>query len=351
MRADLDTERGRASITRAICALANSNISSRSYIVFGVSDGSRTICGLEPIDDQRFQQLVRNTLTPPPRVIYDNVILPGDATKVVGLLTIHPSEKKTRISRNTWKLRAGDAYYRCGSETLREGDEMPSSNSYEPELASLEGRAAASLEVILRDVVEFHAQTSPEYHPRFRVFHDRYAVCYSGYPELGSIEAEAWAILAGEGIRLFWGALQYVEFNSGENSFAITENIALFWREERFFVPIEKTTFVFLPDGSYLHEREFVFEIPDVSQGEIDLLMESYRSDLEAYKTKGLHEMMAFPRFEIYSHELLLAYLNGELLARDYLLNYLDGMTDGCVAESQSEAIGFLKRIEIGLKK
>lgn len=350
VHADLASERGRASIARAICGLANANRTSRSYVVFGIENGTSAIRGIDPIDDQRFQQLARNLLDSAPKILYENVVFPELNGQVVGLLTIYPTSDEVRILRNTWKLKAGDKFLRIGSETLRESDgaepALGLQNELVEEIVALEARSAASLEAILRDVVQFHADTSIEYRPRFLVFHDRHTLCYSGYPEIDGIESEAWAVLAGEGVKLFWGALQFVEFGSTGDDFTITEHIPLFWREERLLVPIEKTIFRFLPNGKYYQERQFVFKSPEVPSKEIGELLVAYRKDLETYRSAAHKSQDAFPRFEIYCHELLVAALNGDTTARQYLLNYLDGQVDGIVGEAHTEAIRFLSRVE-----
>jgi len=343
---DLDGERGRASVVRAVCALANSNRTTCSYLLFGIEDETRAIRGIDPIDDQRFQQLMRNLLCPVPTVLYENIVFPDVSPAVVGLLTIYPNSDEIRISRNIWKLSAGDTFRRNGSETFRGKEVVDLSSGPELELIALEAKAAASLEGTLRDFVQFYSETLADYHPRFVVFHDRHTVCYSGYPETGRIESETWAILAGEGVRLFWGALQYVEFDTTSESFTITEHIPLFWKGERLLVPIERTSFHFLPDGTYCKECKFVFKTVEVPVNEIADLLNVYCNDLEAYRSGAYKSQDAYPRFEIYCHELLVAALNGNARARQYLLNYLDGEVDGIVAEARTEAIRFLGRIE-----
>lgn len=343
---DLDSERGRASVAKAICGLANGNRTSRSYVVFGVENGTTAICGIKHIDDQRFQQLVRNLLDPAPSILYENVVLAGAESSVVGLLTIYPSSEKVKFLRDIWKIKKGDIFQRVGSETSRENIEATPVIGLQEELLALESRAAVSLETILRDVVSFHTDTPAEYHPRLLVFHDRHTLCYSGYPETESIECESWAVLAGEGVKLFWGALQYVKFSSTEDSFSVTEHIPLFWREERLLVPFEETIFRFLPDGRYRQEKHYVFIPPSVPKAEIDELLESYHKDLTTYRSMAYESQDKFPRFEIYSHELLVAAVNGNATARQYLLEYLDGHADGIVGESRTEAIRFLNRMD-----
>lgn len=342
---DLASLRGKASLAKVICGLANGNRDSRSYVVIGVEDGTRIVHGIDPIDDQRFQQLARNLLEPSPTILYENVILSGIEPRVVGLLTIFPISATVSISRDIWKFRAGDVFTRIGSETLHGGDAGSSALGLQEELLSLEARAASSLSAILEDVVQFHRDTHTAYRPRFLVFQDRHTLCFSGYPEIDEIEAEASAMLAGEGVKLFWGALQYVRFESTENSFTVTEHIPLFWDEKRVLVPIEKSIFRFLPDGRYIQNREFVFVAPDVKKEEILKLLEDYRADLSSYQRGNYKSQDAYPRFEIYAHELLVAALNGDSTAEEYLLHYLDGHVDGVVGEGRTEALRFLERI------
>lgn len=216
--ADLNGERGRESIARAICGLANGNRNSRSYVVFGIENSTGAIRGIDPIDDQQFQQLARNLLESAPTILFENVIFPSIEPKVVGLLTIYPANERVEIGRNTWKLKAGDVFTRVGTETIREFNEQEPTLGLQEELAALEARAAASLAGVLRDFLQFHDDAHSAYRPRYLVFHDLHTLCFSGYPEVDRIESEATAVLIGEGVKLFWGALQFVEFENTEVS-------------------------------------------------------------------------------------------------------------------------------------
>lgn len=348
--ADFQNERGKASIAKVICGLANGNGANRSYVVYGIEDGTGNIQGISPIDDQQFQQLVRNLLDPAPSVLFENVALSESKPPVVGLLTIYPSQELVKIRRNIWKLKTGDVFRRVGSENLREyGGTIPA-QEVQAELGSVEAKAAASLEGVIQDVVTFHTETPPACNPRFLVFHDRHTLCFSGLPDEGNVESEAFALLAGEGVKLFWGALQYVVFGSTESSFSVVEHIPLFWNGVRVLTPIEETVFKFKSDGGYFQERRFIFEKPAVTEHEIQDLLKAYGKDLEKFRLRQYNSMDLSPRAEIYCHELLVAMLNHSEEAKQHFFNYLDGeVIDGSISEGRTEAMRFLERIENGI--
>ena len=81
---------------------------------------------------------------------------------------------------------------------------------------------------------------------------------------------------------------------------------------------------------------------------EIDELLDAYRKDVATYRSAAYKSQDEFPRFEIYCHELLVAALNGDTAARQYLLDYMDGQVDGIISEASTEATHFLTRIEVG---
>ena len=157
------------------------------------------------------------------------------------------------------------------------------------------------------------------------VFHDRHTLCFAGYPDEGLVESDALALLAGEGVKLYWGALQYVVFESTANSFSVVEHIPLFWNGARMLIPIEETVFKFFPNGGYSQEKRFIFEKPVVPEHEVQMLLDDYGNGLEKYRSGQYNPVDLSPRAEIYCHELLVAMLNDNGAAKQLFINYLDG--------------------------
>ena len=99
----LGEREGKAKFLKHICALSNSNPKNNSYIVVGVKDEDNDICGVDFFDDAKLQNLINAYMENPPVVLYENIHFPHLAEgKVVGLVTIRPTEKMTALRKNIW---------------------------------------------------------------------------------------------------------------------------------------------------------------------------------------------------------------------------------------------------------
>ena len=101
---DLGSKEGKAKFLKHVCALSNSNPKNNSFIVVGVEDEANTISGVDFFDDSKIQNLINAYLTNPPIITYENVPFPNlHEHKVVGLVTILPTQKITSLRKNIWK--------------------------------------------------------------------------------------------------------------------------------------------------------------------------------------------------------------------------------------------------------
>ena len=101
---NLGSKEGKAKFLKHVCALSNSNPKNNSFIVVGVEDEANTISGVDFFDDSKIQNLINAYLANPPIVTYENVPFPNlPEHKVVGLVTIRPTQKITSLRKNIWK--------------------------------------------------------------------------------------------------------------------------------------------------------------------------------------------------------------------------------------------------------
>lgn len=339
---DLASDLGKSKLVRAVCALANSSPNNTAYIVVGIENGTNRILGALPIDDQRFQQIIRTYLDPAPVILYENVATESGMN--LGLLSIRRGSRAVRLAKDTGELKKGSFFVRCGSECLPAAEaDIPSSSHYEGELRDVERRSAVRLEDTITDLLAFQGKVGPSYDPRVAVFNDMHVLCYSGWKMGGDLESEAWVELLGEGVSMFVSAVDYVKFIRNEKSFHLIHHQPLYWREKRHDLPLSETTFSFHEDGSYQRTEQIVFSPLRVPESEIGEVLAAYEVALKRYRDgAGIDG-----RMEIFPYELAVAHLIGSERAGEMLSTFMDGKADGCVAEGLSEAkrlIEFLRK-------
>ena len=116
LQLNLGNKEGKAKFLKHICALSNSNPKNNSYIVVGIMDHENEIVGVDFFDDAKLQNLVNAYLYNPPLVLYENIHFPHlPEGKVVGLVTIKPTESLTTLRKNIWKYYGGSVFFREGS--------------------------------------------------------------------------------------------------------------------------------------------------------------------------------------------------------------------------------------------
>ncbi|HSQ46647.1 MAG TPA: ATP-binding protein, partial [Lutibacter sp.] len=119
LKISLEHKEGKSKFLKIVCALANSNPENNSYIVIGVDDQFNKIEGVDFFDDSKIQYLMNSYFNNPPKIQYENIPFPRlPKHKVVGLVTIHPSNKIASLNKNIWKYLNGTIFYRRGSNSL-----------------------------------------------------------------------------------------------------------------------------------------------------------------------------------------------------------------------------------------
>jgi len=334
---------GKAKLLKLISALSNSNPSNDSFIIVGIEDETFKLNGVHYSRDEQIQDLVKEYLDNPPKVIYENVTFP-DLLKgfFIGLPTISPNPGICRLKKNIQKLRTGDAYIRLGSQSvLLEQEHYVIDRSNKETVESIKHNANVSLSATIDGILQFYDRASESYNPQHIVFNDHYVLCYSGWKEndnYRTLWSEVNVEVINENVSLFYSALTNVEILTTTSSFKIVEQVFLFFNGNRHFLPFKETEVYFHPNGRYEIRKSFVFQVPKVDQESIAKMLENYKTvhnKLMIHEKLSEHESI---HLEVYCYELVVCMLNGNREAQFYFDNYLLKKVDGHIAESYYDA-------------
>lgn len=164
---NLGLKEGKAKFLKHICALSNSNPKNNSYIVVGVQDEDNKIKGVDFFDDAKLQNLINAYLENPPVVLYENIHFPHlPEGKVVGLVTIRPTEQITALRKNIWKYYGGAVFFRDGSISMSKTFDLKIKDINSTVVAEIETHARNNIELILDGVIEFVHRYDEELHPQ-----------------------------------------------------------------------------------------------------------------------------------------------------------------------------------------
>ncbi len=284
----LSDKLGKAKFLKHICAFSNANPYNNSYIVVGVSDEESDIKGVDFFDDSKIQNLVNAYLKNPPRIQYENISFPYlQAHKVVGLVTIHPTEEVTSFQKSIWKYPKGTVFLRVGSVSsmVKEVFELKQGNRSIVE--SIEKNATTNIETILDGVFDFFERHKKAFHPAYKVFNEQFVLCWSGKQKhrkqqlfYSRVDIE----LINEQIKLFYSTLDDVKIEFTENEFIITEYIALGFEKRQKYYPLEKTVFSFKPNGRYNIDVELLFRPPVYKSDKLNHFYHYYNGLAEKLK-------------------------------------------------------------------
>ena len=262
----LGAKDGKAKFLKHICALSNSNPKNNSYMVIGVEDEENKIIGVDFFDDSKIQNLVNAYLENPPKIEYENVPFPRlQRHKVVGLVTIHPTNTITVLKKNAWKYRKGTIFYRRGSNSIPVLSNFELKNTNKSVVDAIEKNARNNIQLTLDGVFDFINNHKPEYEPQFKVFQEQFVLCWAGKLKTKN-EAKFYSRvdieLINEQVQLFFSALDDVQISHNKDSFIVTEYIYLGLEQQEKHYPLEKTIINFKPNGKYSIVKEFLFVAP-----------------------------------------------------------------------------------------
>ncbi len=262
----LDTNEGKAKFLKHVCALSNSNPQNNSYVVIGVEDESNNIEGVDFFDDSKIQNLVNSYFENPPQIKYENIPFPRlPRHKVVGLVTIHPNNKVTFLSKPIWKYVRGRIFFRRGSNSMSTLGKFELKNTNQAIVEAIEINASNNIELTLDGVFDFMNRHKLAYHPTYKVFNEQFVLCWAGIKKkvgnkifYSRVDIE----LVNEQVRLFYSALDEVKIEHNHRSFIITEYVYLRIKDEFDYYPFEKTVIHFKDNGKHDIVSELVFQPP-----------------------------------------------------------------------------------------
>ncbi len=352
-RLGLKNRREKAKFLKHICALSNANPSNRSYIVIGVEDQSNTIKGVPFFDDSRIQSLIDHYMENPPKIQYENVKFPDlPKNKVVGLISIYPSGKITRLQENIWEYKAGQLFVRKGSTSIST-THIQLKNKNKKIVEELENQSINNIAHTLESVLDFMNRHPKEQHPNFKVFKEQFVLCWSGkVKKIGDTQFHTRVDieLINEQIQLFYSDRDEVQITINHDSFIITEYISLGFTNTSDLLPLKKTVLHFKENGSYKIHAERLFTPPKYSEDTIqELYLKSNRIFTKVmHHNKVLSAIEAKQLAELPSYYLI-CYLNGIMEAKNKLSQLKTALKKGNHLKAYSkykEVKRLLRKIE-----
>lgn len=314
VKLNLDTKEHKAKFLKHICALSNSNPTNNSYMVIGVEDESNKIIGVDFFDDSKIQNLVNAYFEHPPKIQYENIAFPRlPRYKVIGLVTIRPLEKITRLKKGIWKYPKTTLFIRQGSNSVAVEKRAPI-NTNKSIVEAIEKNARSNIELTLAGVFEFMEQHQKELQPQYKVFKEQFVLCWAGLAKKvndKTLYSRVDIELINEQIRLFYSALDEVEIEYNSQAFIITEYLQLGIEQDKTSYPLEKTVIHFKDNGVYDIATELLFEPPSYDPVVLQHIYNSNNAILDKLE-KGL------PLNKMDKHDL-------EQMATSYLICYLNG--------------------------
>ncbi|MHA3787409.1 DUF5929 domain-containing protein [Flavobacterium hauense] len=269
---NLHTKEGKAKFVKHICALSNSNPENNSYIVVGVEDHDNEILGTDFYDDSRIQNLVNAFLENPPTIQYENIPFPNlPKDKVIGLVTIKPKSGTSYFKKNVYTIPAGAIFLRRGSNSipLEPGMDVTNNNRNAETVYGIENSSRNSIEHTLEGVMDFVTNRHKDMTAKYKVFKELFVVCWAGHKKVvkgqtyySRVDIE----LINEQIKLFYSTLDEVSISYSEDSFSITEYVALGLNDKTSFYALEQVNISFQENGYYKMDSVLLFDPPQYNR-------------------------------------------------------------------------------------
>lgn len=263
---DIGQREGKGKFLKHVCALANSNPISNSFIVIGVEDEDNKIVGVDFFDDSKIQNLVNAYLDNPPLISYENIPFPHlPEGKVVGLVTIKSNGKVCALKKNIWKYYGGSVFFREGSISLPKAFDVHLRDINSETVATLELHARNNIELTLDGVIDFINHRHKDLSSSYKVFEEQFVVCWAGNEKRVKNETYYSRVdveLINEQVKLFYSALDEITISFDEHSFTTMEYVQLGLGRQLKYYPLEKVVITFSENGTYQIQSDLVFEPP-----------------------------------------------------------------------------------------
>ncbi len=263
---DIGQREGKGKFLKHVCALANSNPISNSFIVIGVEDEDNKIVGVDFFDDSKIQNLVNAYLDNPPLISYENIPFPHlPEGKVVGLVTIKSNGKVCALKKNIWKYYGGSVFFREGSISLPKAFDVHLKDINSETVATLELHARNNIKLTLDGVIDFIYHGHKDLSSNYKVFEEQFVVCWAGNEKKVKNETYYSRVdieLINEQVKLFYSALDEITISFDEHSFTTTEYVQLGLGSQQKYYPLEKVVITFKESGTYQIQSDLIFDPP-----------------------------------------------------------------------------------------
>jgi len=310
---DIGQKEGKAKFLKHVCALSNSNPKNNSFIVIGVEDEDNSILGVAFFDDSKIQNLINAYLYNPPIVQYENIPfphLPDD--KVVGLVTIRPTDELTSLRKNIWKYYGGSVFFRDGSMSMSKVFDITIKDINSAVVKAIEAHSQNNIEYTLDGVFDFMNKRN-DYNPQYKVFKEYFVVCWSGHKKINKdsvffsrVDIE----LINEQVRLFYSTLDEVAINYDDNSFKILEYVSLGLQKEYKYYELEETIIHFEDNVNYSIETNLLFQPPQFDKKVLHHIYNANNTLLKKLKNGSSLNTSEFEDLKNLPASYLICYLN-----------------------------------------
>ena len=352
LQLNLGNKEGKAKFLKHICALSNSNPKNNSYIVVGIMDHENEIVGVDFFDDAKLQNLVNAYLDNPPLVLYENIHFPHlPEGKVVGLVTIKPTESLTTLRKNIWKYYGGAVFFREGSTSTPRAFDVDIKDINSRVVTEIEKHAQNNIELTLDGVVDFVQRHHKSLNPQYKVFKESFIVCWAGIEKkvkdkcyYSRVDIE----LVNEHVKLFYSTYDEVEIQFDVNHFRLIEYVKLGLNNIDKYYPLEQIELHFDDNGSYQMSADFLFEPPVFEKKLLHHIMNSQKTIAERLIAKKSLSTAQNKEVEALSPTLMLCYLNGFEEAKSLLYAIQNPLRDynSVAYQSHKDSMRILRKIK-----
>ncbi len=320
---DIGQREGKAKFLKHVCALANSNPISNSFIVIGVEDKDNTIVGVDFFDDSKIQNLVNAYLDNSPIITYENIPFPNlPEGKVVGLVTIKSNGKVCALRKNIWKYYGGSVYFREGSISMPKAYNVVLKDINSETVATLELHARNNIELTLDGVIDFINYRHKNLTSSYKVFKEQFVLCWSGNKKKVKEETFYSRVdieLINEQVKLFYSALDEITIVFDEHSFSTVEYVQLGLGAHQKYYPLEKVIITFNENGTYQIQSEMLFDPPRYDSAVLQHIFNANNALLQKLNKKLKLSTTEQVDLEQLPATYLICYLNGFEEAKNQL--------------------------------
>ena len=315
-------------------------------------DLDNEIVGVDFFDDAKLQNLVNAYLNNPPLVLYENIHFPHLLDgKVVGLVTIKPTDLLTTLRKNIWKYYGGSVFFRDGSTSVPRAFDVDIKDINSKIVTEIEKHAQNNIELTLDGVVDFVQRHRDGLNPQYKVFKEFFVVCWAGIQKkvkekcyYSRVDIE----LVNEHVKLFYSTYDEVEIEFDSNHFRLVEYVKLGLNNVDKYYPLEQIELQFDNNGSYQMKSLFLFKPPIYDKTLLHHIMNSQKTTAQKLLTNKTLTREQKKEVKNLSPTLMLCYLNGFEEAKEILFSIQNTLREFSAEAYQNhkDAMRILRKIK-----